>query len=97
MVHVAYEDVEAYAKWAGKTLPTEAQWEIAARGKLEGKVYTWGDEFSPDGKMMTNCAPNHCLRYRPSTRQPSMLDSGTTHLGFRCVKLPSQNGQEAMS
>jgi formylglycine-generating enzyme required for sulfatase activity len=54
VVHVAYEDAEAYATWAGKTLPTEAQWERAARGGLEGAVYTWGNEFAPDGKLMAN-------------------------------------------
>ncbi len=54
VVHVAHEDVEAYAKWACKELPTEAQWEFAARGGLEGKAYTWGDELTPDGKMMAN-------------------------------------------
>jgi formylglycine-generating enzyme required for sulfatase activity len=54
VVHVAYEDVEAYAKWIGKELPTEAEWEYAARGKLEDAVYTWGNEFAPRGKMMAN-------------------------------------------
>ncbi|HLI87120.1 MAG TPA: formylglycine-generating enzyme family protein [Ktedonobacteraceae bacterium] len=54
VVHVAYEDARAYAAWAGKELPTEAQWEYAARGGLEGAIYTWGDEFAPGGKLMAN-------------------------------------------
>ena len=54
VVHVAYEDVEAYAKWIGKELPTEAEWEFAARGGLNGAEFVWGNEFTPGGKHMAN-------------------------------------------
>jgi formylglycine-generating enzyme len=54
VVHVACRDVEAYARWAGKCLPTEAEWEFAARGGLDGAEFAWGDELTPGGRHMAN-------------------------------------------
>ncbi len=168
VVHVAFDDASAYAEWANLALPTETQWEVAARGGLDGTTYTWGDEPESPGQRLANywhgefpylpdtgygttqpvgsfaangyglfdmagnawewttdwwaedrtvesccaadsydstqpqfkigrkvvkggsflCADSYCLRYRPAARRPQMVDTGMSHIGFRCIRTP---------
>jgi formylglycine-generating enzyme required for sulfatase activity len=83
VVHVAWEDVSAYAKWTGKRLPTEAEWEFAARGGLAGKPFVWGDTFRPAGRWMAN---THQGMF------PSQDTAGDGHAGIAAVAQYPANG-----
>ncbi len=178
VVHIAYEDAAAFARWAERDLPTEAEWEFAARGGLDGAEFAWGNDARPNGTLMANvwngdfpwrntledgfartspvglfpengyglydmtgnvwewttdwysvayaeasaaccvpnnpaggtegesldpaqpqfaiprkvikggshlCADSYCMRYRPAARRPQMVDTGMSHIGFRCI------------
>ena len=66
VVHIAFEDAESYAQWAGLALPTEAEWEVAARGGLNQAAYTWGNEPEPPDQKLANYWHGE-FPYRPET------------------------------
>jgi sulfatase modifying factor 1 len=85
VVHVAYEDAEAYATWVGKTLPSEAEWEFAARGGLDGATYAWGDEFAPERRIMANTWQGEFPWQNLRLDGYDAIDTSAGHIGFRCI------------
>ena len=79
VVQVSYEDAQSYARWAGKRLPTEAEWEFAARGGLGQATYAWGDEFAPQGQKMANVWEDSAHPF-PVTNEQSEGAHGTSHV-----------------
>lgn len=80
VTQVSHDDAVAYARWAGKRLPTEAQWEYAARGGLEQAEYAWGNEFAPNGKKMANSWDDHARQF-PVIPGDEKVQVGTMPVG----------------
>jgi sulfatase modifying factor 1 len=97
VVHIAYEDVEAYAAWIGRNLPTEAEWEAAARGGAHQMIFIWGDEPEPAGERLANFWHDDSGRLLP-TQRVRPLRHGGQRLGvdFRLVRRPPLRHRSAV-